>query len=91
MILAVVWACSDDGKKGEAPPGPDPEVPDVVMKNAMVYGLVKDIDGVLLSGVKVTTGTLSAITDAMVLSVLKAWEPLTTVPYFVLRKPGILR
>lgn len=64
MILAVVWACSDDGKKGEAPPGPAPEVPDVVMKNATVYGLVKDIDGVLLSGVKVTTGTLSAITDA---------------------------
>ena len=64
MILAVVWACSDDGKKGEVPPGPDPEVPDVVMKNATVYGLVKDIDGVLLSGVKVTTGTLSAITDA---------------------------
>lgn len=32
MILAVMWACSDDGKKGEVPPGPDPEVPDVVMK-----------------------------------------------------------
>lgn len=64
VVLAVVWACSDDGKKGEDPPGPGPEVPNVVMKNATVYGLVKDIDGVLLSGVRVTTGTLSAITDA---------------------------
>lgn len=65
VILSVVWACSDDGKKGEDPPAPDPEGPvNVVMKNGTVYGLVKDIDGTLLSEVRVTTGTLSAITDA---------------------------
>ena len=70
MVLFAFVACDDTGEPGENPSNnpADPAEPPTVevqttMRDALIEGTVRDVNGNLLSGVTVTTGSETAVTD----------------------------
>ena len=73
LPLFLAAGCSDDSQSDTPDPEPDPTpTPDITevtvnekaeMKTLSLSGFVKDAEGNLLSGVTVTTGEVSILTD----------------------------
>ena len=65
-VMTMFSACSKDPEKNpDSPDNPDePDNPIITMINMEIKGIVNDVKGKPLSGVKVTTGTVNATTGA---------------------------